>query len=413
MPFEDQLGDSLRRTGDSFHLDDRPALIAGGLRRGRRTVRRRRTAAVTGSVVALALVGLGGAYADGLLGGGGAQEASVAAPAKPTPLAGKDQDGEFTADQMVTILKSLLPGGKLTRTEGRGTGGHIPPLAYGVYDDGKGEGAISLVVDRIDPSMVPELKKSQGCASGAQGGQDSCTTETLHDGSWLKIYKGYEYPDHRAETKDWTASLITPQGYRVDVSEWNAAAEKDAPISRDEPPLSSARLKALVTAKEWKPVLAALEPAGKPASEGTPEKGTADPSAASVQKTLLLSLPANLKVLDRGSQDGYAFAVVDDGRGRSLVQINVQRNMSDVSPRGDTTTLPDGTVLGLSKQAGEKGGAGVVQWTADAVAPDGFRVVISAFNSGDQASASTRAEPALAPAALKSIALDAKWRKLK
>lgn len=272
MPFEDQLGDSLRRTGDSFHLDDRPALIAGGLRRGRRTVRRRRTAAVTGSVVALALVGLGGAYADGLLGGGGAQEASVAAPAKPTPLAGKDQDGEFTADQMVTILKSLLPGGKLTRTEGRGTGGHIPPLAYGVYDDGKGEGAISLVVDRIDPSMVPELKKSQGCASGAQGGQDSCTTETLHDGSWLKIYKGYEYPDHRAETKDWTASLITPQGYRVDVSEWNAAAEKDAPISRDEPPLSSARLKALVTAKEWKPVLAALEPAGKPASEGTPKR---------------------------------------------------------------------------------------------------------------------------------------------
>ncbi|MDF6043195.1 hypothetical protein LRD69_13750 [Streptomyces sp. JH14] len=410
MPFEDQLSDSLRRTGDSFHLDDRPALIAGGLRRGRRTVRRRRTAAVTGSVVALALVGFGGAYADGLLDGGGAQETSVAAPATPTPLAGKDQGGAVTADQMVTILKSVLPGGKLTRTEGRGSGGGIPPLAYGVYDDGKGEGAISLVVDRIDPSMVPELKKSQGCASGAQ---DSCTTETLPDGSWLKIYKGYEYPDHRAETKDWTASLITPQGYRVDVSEWNAAAEKDAPVSRDEPPLSSAQLKALVTAKEWKPVLAALEPAGKPAFEGTPEKGTADPSAASVQKTLLLSLPANFKVFGRGSQDGYAFVVVDDGRGRSLVQINVQRNMSDVSPLGDTTTLPDGTVLGLSKRAGEKGGAGVVRWTADAVAPDGFRVVISAFNSGDQASASTRAEPALALAALKSIALDAKWRKLK
>ncbi|MEV6794879.1 hypothetical protein AB0M87_23470 [Streptomyces sp. NPDC051320] len=400
------MSDSLRRTGDSFQLEDRPALVEGGLRRGRRTILRRRTAAVTGSVVALALVGFGGAYAGGMFDGGGVHRVSVAAPSKSGPLT-------VTGDQMVKTLKSLLPGGKLTKTAGRGSGGTVPPLAYGVYDDGKGKSAISLVVDRIEPSAVAQFKKESGCGSAVLVRHDSCTAETLADGSWLKIDKGYEYPDHRTETKDWTASLITPQGYRVDVSEWNAAAEKGAPVSRPEPPLSSAQLKSLVTAGEWKPVLATLPAPKKPSAGGVPDSGTPDPSAASVQKALLRSLPKNLKVSGRGSQDGYAFAVVNDGKGESLIQINVQRKMSDVTPQGDRTTLPNGTVLGLSKQSGEKGGAGVVRWTADAVAPDGFRVVISAFNTGDQASAATRAEPALTLAELKKIALDPKWRKLR
>ncbi|MFC4887880.1 hypothetical protein [Streptomyces beijiangensis] len=409
MPFEDELGESLRRTGESFRPDDSPHLVEAGLRRGRRTVRRRRTAAVTGSVVALALVGFGGAYAGGLLdsgGAGGTKGVSVAGPSKPTPLA-------VTGDQMVSTLKSLLPGGELTQTEGRGTESELPPVAYGVFDDGKGKGAISLGVDRIDPASVAAFKEESACQSATQDTRDSCTAETLPDGSWLKIYKGYEYPDHRAETKDWTATLVTPKGYHVDVSEWNSAAEKGAPITRPEPPLSSARLKALVTAKEWKPILAALKLSGKPADGGTPGKVEGEPGAVSVERALIKSLPLNLKVAGKGGQDGYAFVVVDDGKGASFVQINVQRNMSDVTPRGDVTTLPDATVLGLSKQAGEKGGAGVVQWTADAVGPDGFRVVISAFNSNNQASAATRAEPALTLAALKKIAIDPMWRKLK
>jgi hypothetical protein len=415
MPFEDQLGDSLRRTGNSFHPEDSPALVESGLRRGRRTVRRRRTSAVTGSVVALALVGFGGAYTGGLLdsggggnGGGGSasDRAAVGGASKPAPLS-------VSGAQMVKTLKSLLPHGKLTQTEGRGTDEDRPPLAYGVFDDGKGKSAISLVLDRVDPSLVPALEAEAACQGAVLSNGESCKTETLPDGSWLKIYKGYEYPDHRAETKDWTASLITPQGYRVDVSEWNSAAEKGAPISRPEPPLSSAQLKGLVTAKAWKPVLAVLKGPAKPDAKGTPGKDTGEVAAASVQHALLQSLPAGLTVTGKGSQEGYAFAVVNDGDGLSLVQINVQRNMADVTPQGDLTRQPDGTALGLSKQAGEKGGAGVVQWTADAVAPDGFRVVVSAFNAGDQAAAATRAEPALSMAALKGIALDPKWRKLK
>ncbi|MFW3460405.1 hypothetical protein ACN24M_23260 [Streptomyces microflavus] len=70
MPFEDELSEELRRTGETFDLTARTAVVDGALEQGRRSLRRRRGAAVAGSVLALALVGGGGAFGAGLLGGG-------------------------------------------------------------------------------------------------------------------------------------------------------------------------------------------------------------------------------------------------------------------------------------------------------------------------------------------------------
>lgn len=117
---------------------------------------------------------------------------------------------------------------------------------------------------------------------------------------------------------------------------------------------------------------------------------------------------------DDGSGE-YAYVVVDDGKGKSLVQINVQPNMSDVEDQlfgPGTQTLPDGTKVVTRKEPGEKGGSGVVMWTADTIRTDGFRVVVSAFNSGSQETAATRATPALTLKQLRTIALSAKWRGL-
>ncbi|GFN04911.1 hypothetical protein Smic_34670 [Streptomyces microflavus] len=57
MPFEDELSEELRRTGETFDLTARTAVVDGALEQGRRSLRRRRGAAVAGSVLALALVG--------------------------------------------------------------------------------------------------------------------------------------------------------------------------------------------------------------------------------------------------------------------------------------------------------------------------------------------------------------------
>jgi hypothetical protein len=153
----------------------------------------------------------------------------------------------------------------------------------------------------------------------------------------------------------------------------------------------------------------------------TPEKPTPSAPEASVPvsvdgdaigRTLAGLLPDGLDVVARGGQETeFAYLVVDDGKGWSLVQINVQPGMADVEGQfgADAETLADGTKVTISQGPGEKGGAGVVMWTADTLRTDGLRVVVSAFNSGTQHDAATRETPALTVEQLKEIALSPKW----
>jgi hypothetical protein len=260
MPFEDELSEELRRTGETFELTGRTEVVDGALEHGRRALRRRRFTAVAGSVLALALVGGGGAVAAGMLGGpdGGASVAS-SGPAAPTA--------------------TTAP--KATPTDARRAG---------------------------EPSP------------------DSSSPEPQDSGK-------------PAPPLDYT--LLMP--------------------------------------------------------------------------TFLGLLPEDLSVSGQtGGEDEFASVVVDDGKGRSLVQINVQRDMRDVAGQlyGEATTLPDGTLLATSKEPGEKGGAGVVWWSADTMRPDGMRVVVSAFNSGEQSTPATRPEPALTMDQLTALATSPEWLKL-
>ncbi|GAA3373813.1 hypothetical protein GCM10020367_35230 [Streptomyces sannanensis] len=412
MPFEDEFGEVLRRTGDSF-TTDRQALVEGGLTQGRRRRFRRNMAAMTGSVLALAVVGTAGAYGGGLLGGtGGRSEISVAAPATGSGAAapeGKPMGtGKVSAEQMIKTLKDLLPEGKFSRTEARGTGDMHGPMASGVFEDGKGAGAIGISLSRVDPHGR-EAEQQTACPDRNHVPYESCTSERLADGSRLMLMRGWEYPDRREDTKAWRAVLVTPQGYLVNASEWNAPAEKGATVTRTDPPLSLAQLKAVVTAKEWHPALADLPAPDEaaPVDEG--------PSRAAVEEALASLLPEGLEEIGRGG-DGSTYLVVDDGKGASFVGVTVQWDASKVEDDlfgTGATTLPDGTKVKTAKRPGEKGGEGVVSWSADTMRPDGFRVLVTAYNSGAQITRATRAEPALTVEQLKAIALDEKWRTLK
>ncbi|MFC5803040.1 hypothetical protein [Streptomyces formicae] len=422
MPFEDELGDALHRTGDSFAAGDRQDLVAGGVTRGRRTMVRRRAAAVGGSVLALAVVGAGGAYGGGLLGGGGT--VGTASPVTPAAPPAPVSDG--TAEDMIKTLRWLLREGELTDTTARGADDRAP-MVSGVFDDGMGKAAIGVGFFRAAPGD----EGFSECPAKALVPYDACTAETLADGSRLVLLQGYEYPDKREETKNWRATLVTKDGLVVDASEYNAPAQKGAEVSRIDPPLTPAQLKALVTAAEWKPVLAGLarqdqdqdqnqdqnqgQGQGKGQRPPTPDVATIDGKAVHV--TLVSLLPKGLEVTDKGAEGSeYAHVVLDDGKGGSLVQINVQPNMKDVEaelfPAGTFTTLPDGTKVRPIKQPGEKGGQGVVWWSVDTIRPDGRRVVVSAFNTPDQHQAATRDEPALTMDQLKSIATSEKWAEL-
>ncbi|MEV8530672.1 hypothetical protein [Streptomyces sp. NPDC051211] len=416
MPFEDELGDALRRTGDGFATDQR-ALVDAGEQHGRRLVARRRAAAITGTVLAMAVVGTVGAYSGGLFGGGdgGADQMNVAAPSLPSASASRPADrqkdpgagtGAVTAQQMIADFKALLPGGTLTDTQARGTT-DAAPMVSGVYDDGKGKAAVSLSLSRVSPGGIMARQMTE-CGDKELIGYDSCTSEKLADGSQLLLYRGYEYPDRRVDTKVWRATLVTPQGYLVDASEWNAPAEKDAAVTRPTPPLTLAQMKALVSSDKWHTALNDL-----PAAQ--PEKSTPAPPAGPDAGAVLQSMlpKKGVTVVSKGGEGDYAYAVLDDGKGKSLVQVNAQPGMGDVAGElfgsGDVTTLPDGTKVKTEKKAGEKGGAGVVWWTVDTLRPDGLRVVVSGFNTGNQNKPATRATPLVTMEQMKEIALSPKW----
>ncbi|MGW0846329.1 hypothetical protein ACWD26_40590 [Streptomyces sp. NPDC002787] len=425
-PFEGRLGDALRRVGGAFETDHH-ALVGGGAVRGRRLLFRRR-AAMLGGVAGIALVGVGGAM---LLPGGadGGGKHSVAAERSTEPGV-RDDDGAVPGTELVRMLKEMLPDGKISGESARGTSADGGPYAQVVYDDGKGGGAVQLGLGRIEADSE-QARQLTDCPDKTFVAYDSCEESTLPGGARLMVFQGYEYPDRRVDTKHWYAQLVDPAGYEVSVMEWNAEAQKDAPVTRAEPPLPIALLKTIVRDPGWQAVVDAIteKPENGSPQEDQGEKeesSTVAPGGGSVdapvvegeaiRKTLISLLPEGLDVVTQDSQvSDFAYVVLDDGKGRSLVQINVQPGMGDLAGSlfgADAETLPDGTKVASQQGPGEKGGEGVVMWTVDTLRTDGLRVVISAFNSGAQHTAATRETPALTMAQLKEIATSERWRTL-
>ncbi|MFJ4847819.1 MULTISPECIES: hypothetical protein [unclassified Streptomyces] len=400
--FEERLGAALFTASGAFETD-RSALTAAGRARGRTLLRRRR-AAVAAGVAAVAVVGVGGSLLVPTAGDAHGQATVAAQRTVPSPPS--ENDGDISAADLVRTLKGLLPAGEVRDEQGRGVKSPLMPYAQVVYDDGKGGGEVSVGLNRVAPGS-----ERPSCPDRLQVPYDLCTTTELADGSTLMLYKGYEYPDRRKDTKLWQVDLVTAQGQHISAMEWNAEAEKGAPVTRPEPPLTLAQLQKIATAPAWRKAVDAIPRPPKPSR--TPVAPPAEADGAAVRRTLISLVPKGIKVVEKGSpQDGFADLVLDDGKGRSLVQINVQSNMSDVEDElfgAGAETLPDGTKVVTHQGPGEKGGSGVVMWTVDTIRPDGRRVVISAFNSERQSSAATRATPALTIKQLKAIATSPLW----
>ncbi|MFJ3890034.1 hypothetical protein [Streptomyces rubrogriseus] len=412
-PFEDRLGAALRDAGDGFEAD-RASLVTAGRVRGRRALLRRRAAVVSG-VAGVALAGVGGVLvlpADDPAGPDRSRTASAASAGTATAAA-----AAFSGDDLLRELKGLLPGGTYGEESARGSDHQLGPAVRLVYDDGDGAAAVGMGFARVEPGSA-RVRELMACPDHNMTPYDDCSSDRLPDGSLLRLYQGYEYPDMRVDTKLWTADLVTAEGQHVSVSEWNSPAEKGAPVSRDEPPLSTERLRELVTAGVWREVVDAIPESPKPSRSAAPRTEQPAASGKSVGDTLAALLPEKLDVVAHGGQESeYAYVVVDDGRGRSLVQINVQYGMADVAGQlyADGETLPDGTRVATRQGPGEKAGSGVVMWTVDTLRPGpaGFRVVISAFNTGDQNEDATRDAPAVSMEQLRGIALSEEWDRLR
>ncbi|MEV8537728.1 hypothetical protein [Streptomyces sp. NPDC051572] len=408
-PFEERLTAGLHDAGNAFETD-RAALATAGALKGRRRLLRRRNAAVMSGAAGIALVGVGGAL---LLPSGNPAEAQAAHATSATPAA-TSTPTPVSGDALIRTLEHLLTDGKFgkfTKAEARGTDEEPSPYVHVVYDDGKGASAVEVGLGRVQPGS-DQARQTTRCPGKAFTHYDACGTSRLADGSVVMVLQGYEYPDRRVDTKLWSAELVTPQGQHVSISEWNAAAEKDAPITRPQPPLSPAQLRKMAAATAWRDAIDAMPV--DPNSPVTPPSPSETGATLSVTSALRTLLPKGLTVSETGDTDdsGFGYAVVDDGKGKTLVQVNVQADMSDVEGDlfgSDAEVLSDGTKVAEHQGPGEKGGSGVVMWTVDTIRTDGRRVVVSAFNSGAQDTTATRTTPALTMNQLRTIALSPNW----
>ncbi|MFF3613565.1 hypothetical protein [Streptomyces sp. NPDC002580] len=129
-------------------------------------------------------------------------------------------------------------------------------------------------------------------------------------------------------------------------------------------------------------------------------------------------LPKGGKISDEQSQDGFAAVVWDDGRGKSMIEVNAQDDMGDVLAgrmgcEGEyiecqALTLADGTLVKRAKRASEKGGSTVV-WLVDTLHPDGRRVIVQEVNSSIEGGPVTRPRPPFSLDRLQNMALDSRW----
>ncbi|MEJ8658867.1 hypothetical protein [Streptomyces sp. MS1.AVA.4] len=419
MPFEDELSEALRRTGDAFE-PDRTELTVGGLVRGRRRLLRRRVSATAGGLLALAaavpLTGIG----DGLLDG---PEAVSVGEQKPTPLPVRilrpedfpepqapDPKKYFraSASQMLKILEISLPDGKLSGQRGTSNFGSFgePAKASLVYDDGFGGGMVSIAVSRID-AKDKKYRKLVTCPDKKTTPYEKCSDETdvrrpEWDPTGHMMLLGYEDPKRTDGVKQWKSVGVYQEGYLVEVTETNAPAEGAAP-SRAKPPLTKMQLSNLTLY-----VQSAFNQFGGLAGEFFAEPKDIGGSNA-VMDLLPTLLPKGMQSRGRGGLGNDGYSIVWDGKAKTHLRATIQGGVKGLP--GDVSVLPDGTEVVTSQKAGKAKGA--VEWTVDSLHPNGMRVTVTAYNSEYPRRAPVRDEHAFTMEQLRALATDKAWTTLK
>ncbi|WP_441249486.1 hypothetical protein [Kitasatospora sp. McL0602] len=432
MTFEDEFASALRDAADVRPIHRADELAVGAALRGRR--KRLRRNAVAGAVAVVVVAGGAGAIAA-LPGTRSATD--LATPATPSPSPSLTATPSATATtpaapvgdaEVLSLFKSLLPAGwQLSNPQSHGTEPGPKELMGSTFagftvDDGQGKGSVMLTLRR-EPTPVDMNADWAGCPDPTYEPNTVCTHTTQPDGSGLTVLQRYLHPDKSGGLKQWYAMLRHPDGTLVELNEWNSPDQADYQLTRQEPPLTPAQLTAVVTDRRWAPVLAAIAvPGGTGGGVHQPKMAFTAPALDRILVTAATLLPEGLKRADTGGDDtfGAAHFTVDDGHGKSLIEVTVQ-DWSDFRPGQspgadisteftDADTLPDGTKV-LSYSESDFGGhKGIVRNGVDILRPDKLRVLVHSFNAESPAGQPTRKDPALTLSQLKALATSPSWR---
>jgi hypothetical protein len=242
---------------------------------------------------------------------------------------------------------------------------------------------------------------------------DECTTERLPDGSVLDTTRSFTYPSSDSGQKRWYVVLTTADGAQLTVNEFGGGGEKGSSGGAD-PLLSTGRLTSIVRSPAWTRAIAAL-PAPEQARAGRPSTGEKHVPGTRLTQVVKSYLPRGGSTSDLNADDALVQLVYDDGRGKSMLEVDVQyqrtallaghMGCAGIDGECHATTLADGTRVKRVKVRSEKGGSAVV-WLVDTLYPDGRRATAREINSYAEAGPVTRPQPALSMDRLLSIVRD-------
>lgn len=229
---------------------DLTALVEGGTRRGRASLRRRRVGASLSTAAMVAVVGVGATAVPSWL----ASPAAAPIAVVPAAPAVADQDarrGLIDPSQMAATLASLLPGESTDPANWHGQGFQ----AASVLLDGQ---LVDVIVEQtwsdVDQAKAKELGDELDSAealcrraSSAPGG--ACTQVAA---GWLRTHQYAETEQDRQNGIVGNhATLWTSDGWTVTISAYNASGEKHTePVSGD-PVLTQAQVGDLAVSDAW------------------------------------------------------------------------------------------------------------------------------------------------------------------
>ncbi|MFJ9930932.1 hypothetical protein ACIRU5_33505 [Streptomyces misionensis] len=133
--------------------------------------------------------------------------------------------------------------------------------------------------------------------------------------------------------------------------------------------------------------------------------------AARALATLTDLLPAGLTTSTPPGGERSGQLWVDDGHGKSLLEVHVSRQTSTAALRGHvfagTTPSADGTLI---KTTQSPPGPGPGHQTVNVLHPDGLHVTIMEWQAPNQNTPSTRTTPILTTTQLRAVATSSRWR---
>ncbi|MFE5402225.1 hypothetical protein ACFQ9Z_12625 [Streptomyces sp. NPDC056580] len=415
--FEERVTHALRGASDEFppHSAD---LVNRSVARGRRM---RLIGAARIAAAAVTVVAVGGTLTatDALgtwrgTGGRLGAEASAGAPASAGTASSAQAPSSISGEEMVRILKSLLPpGGTVSAASGRGSrsdGPDVWPRAKLTYSTAAGSSGVDISIARLSSGLPADQQGASGCLPVEVRPYDKCTTRKLPGGAVLSTTESFTYPSSDTGQKRWYVVLTTAGGAQLTAQEFGGGGEKGATGGAD-PLLSTAQLTAIVRSPAWNRAIEALP--ARDTAPGDPAR-TDRADGARLTRVLRSHLPRGT-VSDINSGAGIVQLVHDDGRGRNMVEVDVQYDMTPLLARHmgcagvpddcEAGTLPDGTRIKRVRTRSEKGGPASV-WLVDTLRTDGRRVTVREINSYAESTPVTRPRPELSLDRLQEIALD-------